>query len=292
MNAPTPPAIIQQIRTRTSWRAYTGEPLQHTALTALREAMAEVEVKTPFGNRPRFEIISRAESGNVDLRGMVTYGVIKNPPAFLVGAIARGERDVEDFGFAFEALVLRATGLDLGTCWLGGTFSRTLFARALRLSADELMPAISPIGEPTAERALRDRAMRLVARSKHRKPWSELFFDESVERPLTEPMIGPDYATVLEMVRLGPSARNRQTWRIVRHGEGKRFDLYVLRDAGLASSVKPGGIDMVRLDAGIALCHFELTARALGLAGQWTAAEIPQADVPNTFEFIASWQCG
>lgn len=291
MNVPTPPAIVEQIRARTSWRAYTDEPLQDEALSALREAMAEV--RTPFGNKPRFEIISRAESGNVDLRGMVTYGVIKDPPAFLVGAVARGNRDVEDFGFAMEALVLKATGLGLGTCWLGGTFSRSLFARALRLGTDELMPAISPIGKPTAERALRDRAMRFVARSKSRKPWDELFFDESAQRPLTEAMAGPAYASVLEMVRLAPSARNRQPWRIVRRGEGKRFDLYAFRESGLGSAIQPGGIDMVRLDAGIALCHFELTARALGLSGRWTAtAQAPQADVPRTFEFIASWQEG
>lgn len=292
MNANSPPAIVRQIRARTSWRAYTGEPIQETALAELRAAMAEVEGKTPFGNRPRFEIISRAESGNVDLDGMVTYGVIKDPPAFLVGAIARGKGDIEDFGFAFEALVLKATDLGLGTCWLGGTFSRSLFARAIRLGADELMPAISPIGQPTATRALRDRAMRLLARSRNRKPWRDLFFDETTDRPLTDLMAGPSCAIALEMVRLGPSARNRQPWRIIRRDAGKRFDLYVFREPGLANGVKPGGIDMVRLDAGIALCHFELTARALGLAGQWTAAEVPAAKVPHTYEFIASWRCG
>ena len=49
--------------------------------------------------------------------------------------------------------------------------------------------------------------------------------------------------------------------------------------------------DMQRLDAGIAMCHFELTANELGLAGEWQIAE-PAMQKPNeTTEHIASWSC-
>lgn len=290
MTTSPPPPIVDHIRARTSWRAFTGEALELDTLSALRAAMAEAESRTPFGNRPRFEIITRAESGNVDLSGMVTYGVIKNPPAFLVGAIARGHRDIEDFGFAFESILLKATELGLGSCWLGGTFSRSRFARAIRLGDDESMPAISPIGRPAAARSLRDRAMRLFIGAPHRKRFGEVFFDESLDRPLSADMVGPAHALALEMVRLAPSARNRQPWRVVRRDEGQRFDLYLCRDSGIVSGVKPGGVDMARLDAGIAMCHFELTARALGLNGAWQESEAGAANAPTGCEFIASWR--
>ncbi|MDR0965148.1 MAG: hypothetical protein LBM75_01345 [Myxococcales bacterium] len=282
------PAIVQTIRQRTSWRAYTGEPLGDATLEQLRTAIAELE--TPFGNEPRFEILITAESGSIDLRGMATYGVLRNPPAFLAGAIAPGPHALEDFAFAFESIVLRATELGLGTCWIAGSFSRSRFSRALRLGVDELLPAISPLGQPTSERGLRDRLMRFSGGSQNRKPWSELFFDGDIAQPLTEAKAGQAYATALEMVRLGPSARNRQPWRIVRSDDGKHFDLYVFRESGLLTRVQPGGIDMARLDAGIALCHFERTARALGLPGEWRADEAPAGKVPEAFEFIASWQ--
>ena len=47
--------------------------------------------------------------------------------------------------------------------------------------------------------------------------------------------------------------------------------------------------DLQRVDMGIALCHFELTAREMGLAGHW-AVDDPLNPIsgPKT-EYIASW---
>jgi hypothetical protein len=47
--------------------------------------------------------------------------------------------------------------------------------------------------------------------------------------------------------------------------------------------------DMQRLDMGIAMCHFELTARELGLNGKWElqkhAVELPD----DQSEYTISW---
>ena len=51
--------------------------------------------------------------------------------------------------------------------------------------------------------------------------------------------------------------------------------------------------DLQRVDLGIALCHFELVARELGLAGEWVfdgpAASVG-ADAPQGVEYTATWQ--
>ncbi len=41
-----------------------------------------------------------------------TYGVIKGAGVFLVGAMERGHRDMEDFGYLFEQIILFATELN------------------------------------------------------------------------------------------------------------------------------------------------------------------------------------
>jgi hypothetical protein len=46
---------------------------------------------------------------------------------------------------------------------------------------------------------------------------------------------------------------------------------------------------MQRIDMGIAMCHFELSARELGLAGRWAVSEpgIPTGD--GLGEYTVSW---
>lgn len=50
-----------------------------------------------------------------------------------------------------------------------------------------------------------------------------------------------------------------------------------------------GVADLQRVDMGIAMCHFELTARELGLTGHWAVSE-PDIKKPDGFtEYTASW---
>jgi hypothetical protein len=50
--------------------------------------------------------------------------------------------------------------------------------------------------------------------------------------------------------------------------------------------------DLQRVDLGIAMCHFELTLRELGLEGTWTIDAAPIAPPAKDVEYIASWKPG
>jgi hypothetical protein len=93
------------------------------------------------------------------------------------------------------------------------------------------------------------------------------------------------------MVRLGPSASNKQPWRVVERGAA--WHLYIQRTPGYRERwvMRLLNIaDMQRLDAGIAMCHFELTAAELGLEGTW-AIEAPDIERPDaSTEYIATWR--
>jgi hypothetical protein len=47
--------------------------------------------------------------------------------------------------------------------------------------------------------------------------------------------------------------------------------------------------DLQRVDLGIAMCHFELTARELGLAGRWVVQDPNIAKPDDQTEYIVSW---
>ena len=48
--------------------------------------------------------------------------------------------------------------------------------------------------------------------------------------------------------------------------------------------------DMQRIDMGIAMCHFALTAEELDLRGTWTVQESDIAKPDALTEYIASWK--
>ena len=47
-----------------------------------------------------------------------------------------------------EKAILYATGLGLGSCWLGGTFRRSRFAERISARSDEIVPAVASLGYP------------------------------------------------------------------------------------------------------------------------------------------------
>jgi hypothetical protein len=60
------------------------------------------------------------------------------------------------------------------------------------------------------------------------------------------------------------------------------------RGYGQGLSGKLMAADLQRVDMGIAMCHFELTARQLGLQGQWVIQE-PSIEKPELAEYCVSW---
>jgi nitroreductase len=280
----TIPSALDVIRRRVSCRSFDGRPLDNNMKEKLRTFFRE-NTRGPFGNPLRFELIDLTEAERAELKSLGTYGVIKGASLFIAGAVVKGARAMEDFGYGMERNILFATTLGLGTCWLGGTLNRAGFARKIGLAAEELMPAISPVGYPAEKRSLTDRAFRFMAKSDKRKPWQELFFDEQPGNPLSKENAGVLEAA-LEAVRIGPSASNRQPWRIIREGASCHF--FLARTPGYDKML--GEIRLQEVDMGIALCHFELAAQELKIRGSWKEAK-PAFDA-GTLEYVVSWVTG
>jgi len=275
------PTLAGAIRNRFSCRTYDGRVPDEKTRERLR-TFFRGNARGPFGNALRFELIDLTEAERAELKSLGTYGVVRGASLYIAGAARKGPRAMEDYGYGMERNVLFATSLGLGTCWLGGTLNRAGFSRKIGLAEEELMPAVSPVGYPAGKCSLTDRAFRFMAKSDRRKPWTELFFDGRPGNPIAQEHAGP-FAEALEAVRIGPSASNRQPWRIVR--EGASFHFFLQRTPGYDKMT--GEIKLQEVDMGIALCHFELAAREVGCPGNWTVAR-PAFDA-GAMEYVVSW---
>ncbi|MCL4369109.1 MAG: nitroreductase family protein [Actinobacteria bacterium] len=281
-------SVIDLIHQRYSGRIYLDEPIDEGEQYVLAEFLRS-DRDGPLGSRARFELLAATADNRESLRGLGTYGYIKGAQAFIVGAVREAPKDLEDFGYLLERAVLFATDLGYGTCWLGGTFTRSSFAERIDLVPGEQMPAVVAMGYPVPESKAADPLRRAVS-SNGRLPSEQLFYDTRFGVPMT-PDRARAYAAVLEAVRWAPSASNKQPWRIVHRGDDWHF--FLQRSAGYRPKTRlfavMGIADLQRVDMGIAMCHFELAAHERGLAGHWVVDE-PAIETPgDDTEYTVTW---
>lgn len=179
--------ISELIKERYSCRSFQKLLIateQAVCLDAFCTAMKVGPLGTPF----RFELVAANEYDPKALAGLGTYGLIKDPAGFIIGTTSQGPSALEDYGYGLEAIILYATAIGVGTCWLGGNFTRNSFMRKIRPEGEEIIPGVAAAGYPTEDSRTRDR-LRLQVKADSRLPWSALFFQAEPGQPLNDSSI-------------------------------------------------------------------------------------------------------
>jgi nitroreductase len=165
--------VFEAIRTRRSIRKYRPELVPEEKLEMILEA---ARLAPSAGNRQpwRFVVVQ-----NVDRKKALAE--VANNQAFLKDAaaiiVAVGDPEAsarwyeKDTMIALEHMVLAATALGYGTCWIGA-FDEDAAKRLLRIPARMKVVAILPIGASSEKPA-----------PKPRKELSEIFFKEEWQTP-------------------------------------------------------------------------------------------------------------
>lgn len=239
---------------RRSWRSFIRKPLDEERLARVERVCREFR---PFPEA-RVELV-REPVEKVATGVVGGYGRVSGAPCYLAFIGRMGSNHVQECaGYTGEGLILEATSLGLGTCWVGGFFRPGAVARSVRLAGDEAVIAISPIGIVSSVPSLTDITFKAISGSSRRRELERLVEGGRVPEG--------GIKAALEAARRAPSARNRQPWRFrITDGTVTVFTGCEKQDSKLSP----------RLDCGIAMLHLELGARAAGLAGRWEFLEAP-----------------
>lgn len=271
-----PQDLKNTIIERSSVRRYLENEIDGSLKISI-ESILNQDIKTPFGNKPRFYLIDKQNFTEQKLK-LGTYGFISGSRYFIVGAVAINDYCLEDLGFAMEQIILELTGLGLGTCWLGGTFKRSEYEKTIQLEANQIIPAITPVGFPTPQKSLKEKIIKTLVRAKTRLPFNDLFFQSNFESSLGEDIV-TEFKEALEMVRLAPSAENAQPWRVVL-AENNKFHFFMKRKKIIEKTLPK--IDIQKIDMGIAMSHFELYLKKSGFKINWRSdANVESLDMDN-----------
>lgn len=227
--------LLEAVFARHSVRAYLPEPLTPDQRRQLEKAVEQCCRRSGL----HLQLICGRPEPFASLRN--SYGLLKGVHSYLVFAGPAEDPDLEEkCGYWGEELVLTASAMGLGTCWVGGTYDRE--SCLCHLGEGERLVCVAAVGP--ARSSLRS---ELIGRAAKRKT-----------RTAAELSVGLEGAPAwfragMEAVVRAPSALNRQGYR------------FTFRPDGTVRAESTVQGEFSGVDLGIAMYHFQLGAHG----GTW-----------------------
>jgi nitroreductase len=269
--------IIEIINKRKSCRTY-----RHVALTTADKKNLEsfiAENSKGFENEIiNFRII---EKNDADKQLKLDYGMIQGHNTYILGTTKSTTPSRVNYGYLMEKVVLKATEMNMSTCWIGVFDSKYFNEISIEEGFD--IPSIVIVGYSDDKPTYQDKFLRFSVKASKRQSWNKLFFNYKLKSPLTPENI-KKYSDSLEMVRLAPSSGNTQPWRVFFDETMNEFHFF---KKVINKSYELRGIH--EIDMGIAMSHFELTSLQNGLSGRWLKKE--NVDPTDELQYIMTWEC-
>ena len=241
--------IMQAVETRISCRAFTEQRIAQETFNALAAEIEAINAESGL----RFQLYGPREDGSViDMNRKMFAGM---PAAYAALVAKKGPIPEEQLGYYGERLVLKATQLGLGSCWVASTYDKA--TTRVDLGEGEVLHDVVPLGYAPAKMPLVQRTIRgsIRARSKENRnlfqgPW-----------PLEQ---APEWIqAAIQAVQVGPSAVNEQPVVFAMDAP----------DAAVRATLPQIKSGMEYTDLGIAKLHFQIAAKAHGVPGTWEWGE-------------------
>lgn len=234
---------IADMESRKAIRTFDAtKPLTDRQIAKIQEAIEQSS--SPFGGTisvkmHKFELTGKLKPS--------TYGSVEGAEWYILVGIADNRASYLTAGFRMEQVALRIVDMGLGTNFMTDTFRGSVFSDVASFPSATPLHVIMPVGTPAGKERLVEKMTHLALKSRTRKPFNDTFGDVSTDNPFRQP---------LEMMRLAPSAYNKQPWRV--HVEADSVWFYQV----------PSDDSLIGMGNGLA--NFWLALRQNGHDGTWS----------------------
>jgi nitroreductase len=279
--------IRETIRRRFSVRHYQPRSVPDEILQSVIKS-GDASLALDDNIKVRFHLIKEgklvAEQMTFFTGGRWLFG---SAPHFIIATSQEKPLFMMNMGFRMEQVILFATGLGLGTCWIGGLFIEKRIGDFLGLDKTERVIALTPLGYPDTSfygRTIHSIVHLGAPDSRRRKPLEQIVFGPQWGMPLETQDSG--LLEVLECTRLAPSWTNTQPWRFL----VDKDEIIAVADASGRNLSVRDGKHYYRLDVGIAMAHFFLAAKELGSVGKWEVTGFDPVQVAEQHAIPAGYE--
>lgn len=239
---------LEAICNRVSRRTYLGEPIDETAEQTLNNLITMYNSNSGMTS---FLLNDGSDAFNSFLK---CYGMFKNVMSLIVLKGPKNDTDLkEKTGYYGQRLILKATQLGLGTCWVGGTYKKD--NNLFQVEEDEELYCVITIGNVSEDLSRKERIMSSLIH-RHSKELDDFYLSDVAYDDL------PDYFIMgYKAISKSPTARNSQ-----------KVTVEYIDNITTIQVPDDSKFDMV--DLGIAKANFEIAAGGyfpLGNNAQFTA---------------------
>ena len=219
------------INVRTSRRTYLETPIAEDKRKQITAMIAQVNKEGDL--KMRLILEEPAAFGKLSK----SYGMFKGVRNYIL-LIGSNDADVKErIGYYGEKLVILATSLGLGTCWVGGTFDRSIGSKYV--GQNEFFGGVITIGNVAEDKSWKE---RLISRVTHRKT-------KSISEMMRVEGEAPEwFLEGMRAVQKAPSAVNAQPV------------MFTYQKGNVLAQVTKENFGYEKLDLGIAKLHFEIGA--------------------------------
>lgn len=235
---------LEEIQARHSTRNFRPVPLSKTLVDRLK---AELTMINSHEAGLKFSLFVNNSEPIKNFNK--SYGFFRNASNFIVAVVDNSFPDAtERAGFFAEEIVLKATGMGLATCFVGGTYSKDNVPVVLR-AGEEILFLILVGQEDIIDKPpiLARVAMKIAHRND--KKWQQ-FYVERNGLTLEEALKKFSFLEKgLKALACAPSSLNKQPFKV---WVGEKDDCKVLRIGIPAINEKQ------LIDLGIAKCNFSI----------------------------------
>lgn len=220
--------LLEASEIRISRRAYVPEPISPEKKAVLQKIIDDICARSGLH-------IELMEDGEDCFSLIKSYGMFSGVKNYFALAGKNDDPKMhEKVGFFGEELVLEATRLGLGTCWVAGSYDKS--SSSFRLADGEAFSCVISVGETKESESRKEKLIAGIIKTK-RKSAAEM--SKNLDS-------APDwFRKGVECATLAPSARNKQPV------------VFEYTPDGVKATVS-GSFSFNKIDLGIAEYHFEL----------------------------------
>lgn len=235
---------IDAVNYRTSRRAYINKQLEIKDISEIKELIYKINEETGLN----FQFI---EDCSKLFKGFsASYGMIKGLNSCIALVV---NKNIEDYktkvGYYGEMLVLESTCMNLGTCWIGGTYDKNECKKYIDINQDEELICVIAVGEVSEDKSIREKLISKM--NKSRKSFDQILLEKDTE-------LLPSWIKVgIEFVIKSPSALNKQPVG------------YSFLDNEIKAYKVSDKYEYEDIDLGISMLHFELGSKSQNHSGNW-----------------------
>lgn len=172
--------FIDVIKSRKSIRTYSDKEVEDERIKYILEY---ARLAPSWANKQcwHFIVVKNKATIKALSKASIINRWLKNVPVIIVACgdpkssgISNGiEYYTVDVAIAMEHIILAATDIGLGSCWIGG-FDEKKVKNILGVPENIRVIALTPLGYPAHKKSVGERATKMLIRSKKRKSLDEI----------------------------------------------------------------------------------------------------------------------